>query len=102
MITAGCESSYDISQCEFLLEKLGNMEEYGIHDFSTSNEIPQRIDGLGYHTYEVQEDMIVELLNKWNEFFQENIGVENISKVVDIDPQLITCEQIYDDILTKI
>lgn len=50
---------------------LGDMEGYGVHDFSTTGygEI------VGYHTYEIRLDKRDEVMNKWREWIS-NHGYE--------------------------
>jgi hypothetical protein len=45
--------------------------EYGVHDFSTSDDITW----IGYTTYEVPKDKTDEVMNKWKAVF-ERYGLE--------------------------
>lgn len=76
---------------------VGEMEEYGVHDFSSS-PCPN-ILGIGYHTYEVEVGKICELMHKWRSFIQMHLCTETITPVVKIEYAKMNDEQIYDEVI---
>ena len=67
-----------------IVEKLES--EYGIHDWSSKPN--DNVYAIGYTTYEVEEDKVLELMNKWRERLVSVVGesgVGKITKIVDYD-----------------
>lgn len=77
---------YSFHQGNFHLDKVGELEEYGVHDaFGFGDE-----EFIGFNSYEVEEDKIDELMTKWNEWYKEFAGEENVTPVVQINENDVT------------
>ena len=59
-----------------------HVEEYGVHDWSSSPD--DRVFGIGFTSYEVKKSQIDKLLNEWRKMFIEVAGEENVGKIVDV------------------
>jgi len=56
--------------------------EYGVHDMGGGSE--DECEAIGFNTYEVEQDRILELMNKWRDIFVSLAGEENVTQVVEI------------------
>ena len=62
-------------------DKLEELEsEYGVHDWSSSPN--EAVSGIGYTSYEVEPDRHLELMGKWQQYFDTRDDVENVSHIV--------------------
>lgn len=67
------------------IDQVNNMEEeYGVHDWGSGPN--DNVNGIGYNTYEISEDKINEVMEKWRNYFISKGAT--VSKVVDLDISL--------------
>lgn len=59
-------------------EFLGDMEDYGVHDFCTVGEY----EAVGFSSYEVESEKYMEVMEKWHKFFADHgLGVGPITQL---------------------
>lgn len=68
---------------DFYEDAIGELEDYGVHDFCTSPH--PEVASVGFSSYEVAAEKIPELMNKWREFFLSTTGVNNVGPIVQIE-----------------
>lgn len=56
---------------EILLDKVSDMEEYGVHDYTASGTEDGTWTEFGYHSYEIKQHQWEEVIGKWHEWFIE-------------------------------
>lgn len=65
---------------EFLTKAEELEEKYGIHDWSSSPS--DGIYGIGYTTYEVAPNKVLDLMAEWQQFFHKITGSDQLVGIV--------------------
>ena len=68
--------------------------EYGVHDWSTFPS--DMIEAIGYTTYEVEKEKSLELMEKWQTFFVEKFGKENVTDIVIVRSNFLDDFDMYE------
>lgn len=72
---------------------------YGVHDWSSGPS--DDVDGIGYCTYEVEEENIQKLMNEWHEVFTKTGCI--CTPIVEVNPDVLSGQDydIYQNIISR-